>query len=81
MVFDIGEYTIDDWSLGGLETSIGVRSNRQCNKRLNVVFDVGVARNCAMKCDALFVSHGHMDHCASLTNALGKKVVGSKSEQ
>ena len=92
MVIELAEYIIDDWSLGGLETCIGVRSkntdvatpvnpeDKGSWKKLNVVFDVGIARNCVMYCDALFITHGHADHSASLTNALGKRLVASKSE-
>ncbi|XP_075260217.1 uncharacterized protein LOC142351864 [Convolutriloba macropyga] len=92
MVIELAEYIIDDWSLGGLETCIGVRSkntdvatpvnpeDKGSWKKLNVVFDVGIARNCVMYCDALFITHGHADHSASLTNALGKRLVTSKND-
>ena len=78
MVFVVGDYAIDDWSLGGLETCIGVRSIS--NPDLNVAFDCGVARKCLLKCEHLFITHGHPDHCAALTNAVAKRGVASKSE-
>ena len=73
----VSGFDVIDWSIGGLETCMVVKNDYE---GLNVGLDVGTARNELLYVDAIFITHGHPDHCASLTNALGKRYVGNKSK-
>ncbi len=52
-------YTIAGYSVAGEETVISMPD-------LNVCFDVGRCPEEALLMDNLFISHGHMDHCAGI---------------
>lgn len=57
--FAIGPYSLDGFSLGGVETVVRV-------PELRLAFDVGRGPQALIRCDHLALTHTHMDHVAGL---------------
>jgi ribonuclease Z len=59
-----GAYTVRGVSVGGVYTSLQV-------PELGAVFDCGIAPRSFATTEALFLSHGHVDHSGALSSMLG----------
>ncbi|RMH41696.1 MAG: MBL fold metallo-hydrolase [Deltaproteobacteria bacterium] len=63
-----GNFTIRGVSVGGIYTSLHV-------KELDVLLDVGLAPRSFAGAKALFLSHGHADHCGALMTLIGARML------
>lgn len=57
-------YRIYPWSISGLETCVVVKAEH--DKKLAVAFDLGYTTRPSIRCQHVFISHGHMDHVSGL---------------
>lgn len=57
-------YRIYPWSISGLETCVVI--NAEDDKKLAVTFDIGYTTRPSVRCQQVFISHGHMDHVSGL---------------
>lgn len=64
-------YTVRGVSVGGVYTSLYV-------PELSLLFDVGIPLRSAVGARALFLSHGHVDHCGALPAYLGIRALVGK---
>lgn len=64
-------YTVRGVSIGGIYTSMYV-------PELSVMFDVGIPVRSFAGADALFLSHGHVDHVGALASFLGIRALVGK---
>ncbi|XP_070571703.1 uncharacterized protein [Ptychodera flava] len=72
---EIGKFKVYDWSIAGTETCIVVFI-----EGLKIAFDIGYSTSQSVRCDHVFVSHGHMDHVSGLLqHAAKRRLVSMKS--
>lgn len=63
---NISGITLEGYAEGGIRTSIGV-------PEIKSLFDVGHPISTSLRYGNIFITHGHMDHCGSLTNVLARR--------
>ncbi|OWF46563.1 tRNase Z TRZ1-like [Mizuhopecten yessoensis] len=69
----IGDIEIAPWTTAGLESCVVVSLNSGQSKQMHLAFDMGYACQKSVKCDHVFISHGHMDHCSALHQHASKR--------
>ncbi|XP_077995859.1 uncharacterized protein LOC144449223 [Glandiceps talaboti] len=69
---DIGKFRIYDWSIAGTETCIVVLV-----EGVKVAFDIGYSTSHSVRCNHVFISHGHMDHVSGLVQHTAKRLLGN----
>jgi len=68
MKLPINPWTLDGFSLGGVETALHV-------PELRLALDVGRGRQALVRCDHLALTHTHMDHAGGLTYLLALRAL------
>lgn len=69
----IGDMDIVPWTTAGMESCVVVSLSIGQSKKLHLAFDMGYACQQSVKCNHVFISHGHMDHCSAMHQHASKR--------